>query len=217
MCQTPTLCTWPRVLSAEEATARWNECEQGEKAGTCAVASTWQDNELYCRVPIKMRLDFFKRDERINRASLTASSDKKVAEDKISNAMSKIDMHLDKFGGMEVNGEDNAMAALARSAGNPLLGGADISASVRDIRNLLPAQHDSDGDDDDEDDDGGDDPANGEGEPKPSKSTKKPGAWWPREAFVVKKEAEIEAVVAKDENIQRQFRVIGQRSYGGMC
>ena len=125
-----------------------------------------------------------------------------MTDDKIDTAISKIAYNLGIFGTAEVNSEDQAMAALSASAANPLLAGADVFATVRDIKHLLPADGGSDDSDDDDDDDnedpsggGGGDGGNGGGVEKP----KKAGAWWAREAFVVKKETEMDGMVEKYE------------------
>ena len=121
-------------------------------------------------------MDYFQKDEGISKASLIVSSDEKVTDDKIDTAISTIANNLDTFGTAEVNSENQAMAALSASAANPLLAGADVSASVRDIKHLLPVAGGSDNSDDDDDDDnedpsgGGGDGGNGGGVQKPKKA-----------------------------------------------
>ena len=127
-------------------------------------------------------------------------SDKKVTDDKINVAISRIGQNMDKFGNVDVNPEDLGNVALSSSSANPLLGGSDVTSSLRDVKNLLPDEEDDDQEEQEEEEEDSEDPddeGSSKGKPKPK------GAWWPREAFVVKKEAEMEAMVVKDEKALR--------------
>ena len=180
----------------------WAEWEAEAKSASpgvpTSVPMTRQDNELYVRVPARMRLDYFQTDKRTNRASLTQLSDKKVTDEKIASAIGKIGNGLDKFGSETVNGEEIAMAAVASSSANPLLAGGDVTSSMRDLKHLMPNDDDEDEDEDDDDDD---EPAAATGaEVKP----KEKGKWWPRDAFVIKKETEMEGMLQKDEKALKE-------------
>ena len=156
-----------------------------------------------------MRLDYVQSDMRTNRVALTSTSDKKVTDEKIAAAIGKIGNSLDKFGNEHVNAEEIALFAVTSSSANPFLAGGDVARSVRDLRVLLPDEEDEDDEEEDEDDE------EEEETPQAKPSTK--GKWWPREAFVVKKEAEMQALIDKDEKGLKEQRDILVRDVQVVC
>ena len=158
-----------------------------------------------------MRLDYVQADMRTNRAALTSTSDKKVTDEKIAAAIGKIGNGLDKFGNEHVNAEEIALSAVTSSSANPLLAGGDVASSVRDLKVLLPDEEDEDDEEEDEDD--ADQPPGHTPNDKPS--TK--GKWWPREAFVVKKEAEMQGLIAKEEKALKEQRDLLVRDVQVAC
>ena len=158
-----------------------------------------------------MRLDYVQSDMRTNRASLTSMSDKKVTDEKIAAAVGKIGNSLDKFGNEHVNAEEIALSAVTSSSANPLLAGGDVAASVRDLRVLLPDEEDEDDEEEDEDDE-----EEEEKKGTPDKPSTK-GKWWPREAFVVKKETEMQGLIDKEEKGLKEQRDILVRDVQVVC
>ena len=158
-----------------------------------------------------MRLDYVQSDMRTNRVALTSTSDKKVTDEKIAAAIGNIGNGLDKFGNEHVNAEEIALSAVTSSSANPLLAGGDVASSVRDLKVLLPDEEDEDDEEEDEDD--ADQPPGHTPIDKPS--TK--GKWWPREAFVVKKEAEMQGLIAKEEKALKEQRDLLVRDVQVAC
>ena len=122
---------------------------------------------------------------------------------------------MSRLGTAEVNFEELGMSVVASSAKNPTLGNSDVSGSIRDIKYLLPKQSlEEDSDDDDSDGDraagnagaGGDGAAGnaGAGSKVKKDNDGSDGSWWPREAFCVKKEAELEKQITKDRDALKE-------------
>ena len=154
LCQTPTLCTWPKTLSPEEAEAKWNGWAAVEKDHTDPDNEFYMcriDNELHVRVKVKVQLNFRTTTERKNTLDVITSSEKNVGQERIDALTAKVGMNIDKMGGSEVNLAEFAQQQM-KNAADPLHSGSDITALFRDVKALLPGA-DKDGDDDDDDDD----------------------------------------------------------------
>ena len=150
LCQTPTLCTWPKTPSPDEAVAKWNGWAAVEKDHTDPDKEFYMcrlDNELHVRVKVKMQLNFRTTTERKNTLDVVTSSENNVGQERVDALTAKVGMNIDKFGNSEINLADYAQQQIRTSASDPLQSGAGITSLFRDVTALLLEEAKDDDDD----------------------------------------------------------------------
>lgn len=127
---------------------------------------------------------------------------KKPEQEMLDAEVSKLGMGLNMFGKSEVDVLQQSKSALSNAAG-VLNASNDIAQTIPNVRALLPEDEEDNDNDEEEEAEGseqGSDPENATSKkPKGKKGQANEGEeedkWWPREAFCLEKERELEALV----------------------
>ena len=201
------LCTWPKVLTWDEAVNEWKQLEANPKG--LNVFSCKVGGELYIRIATEIDMNLRNTSERTNEVDATIRQIKAPSEDQIKDEMSKLGLGLDVFGKVDFDMLSDMKGVLKNSGGGNLNAFADVAQTIPDIKALIEASDDDAAAGDDEDDEGecedleGDSEGEGdEADPKRRKGPQgeKAEKWWPRAAFLVDKERQVEALILASED-----------------
>ena len=202
------MCTWPKVLSIDEAVAQWitweNTLETDPEVFHVVVGGA-----LHIRVAVRLMVDYVSSTIRQNQVSLTKETKKKAEQVDIDKAIAGAGCFMDKMGAADVDLAAHAAAALKAGGANPLASLSDIAVTLPDVKALLPPEEEDE--DDDADDGDGDDPDEAEGGEGGGRQGKKkkdgPSSWWRKEEFQIKKETELNGLI----KVQRDALTSGAR------
>ena len=206
LCQTATMCTWPKVLDTDEAMYKWSQWEKMEEQSQDPEGELYmkrEGKELLVRVPTHMEMNFRTSTKRLNEVMAITSSIKNASQEQLDGLVGKVGMHLDKMGNAEINMANigaQVLASTGISGGNPTSSGADITSVISDVKALMPEDAKDEADSSDDEDDPLPGTAAGDPAAEDTKKKKKqPGEWWARDEFLVKKETELEGLITTDE------------------
>ena len=200
--QTPSECTWAKVLSLDDAELKWASWE-GAVGVDPTIYYIRVETVLHIRVQTRLMMDYTSSTARENKVELTLDAKKKAEQSHIDGAIGKVGMYMDSFGSAEISLQDHGAATLGNSSTNPIHAFAGVTQTLPNIKSLLPDGQDAEEDDEDkdEDDENDDDDETGEEGNKNKKKKKEGDDWWAREEFTVKKEEELQKLIKKDTEV----------------
>ena len=195
-CQEQLLCTWPKVLTWDEAVAEWTKMESDLL--TSGILSCKIAGELYLRISTEIDFNYRNTSERSNELEAVIKSIKNPIQDQLQDELSHLGIGLNKFGEIDTNIVTDMKGILKNAAGAPEQGIADLAQTIPDFKamvdSLKPEEVEEDEDLADEDNVELED--NGEPARKKQKGADGDEKWYARDRYLLSCERNIETLIS---------------------
>ena len=115
-CRDKLLCTWPKVLTRDEAVAEWTKMESDLL--TSGILSCKIAGELYIRISTEIDFNYRNTSERSNELEAVIKSIKNPIQDQLQDELSHLGIGLNKFGEIDTN-IVTGMKGISKNAAGP--------------------------------------------------------------------------------------------------